>query len=86
MSILELHTRNITEKITLKQLPTLRQAFIVASVLILSGIVLSQYVHENFIFLTLLVSVGLFFSGTVGICPMVLAIQKMPWNKKINIS
>ncbi len=76
-----LHTKNITEEVTLKQLPTLRQSFVVASLLIITGVVLAHYVHEWFIALSLLVAGGLMFSGTVGFCPMVLILQKMPWNK-----
>lgn len=78
----ELHTKNTQEKITLKQLPTMRQSFIVASVLIVTGSILAHYVHEGFIFISLLVAGGLMFSGLVGFCPMVLILQKMPWNNK----
>jgi len=77
-----LHTKNIEEQVTLSQLPTLRQSFVVASLLIIAGVLLAQYVHGGFIALSLLVAGGLMFSGTVGVCPMVLILQKMPWNKR----
>lgn len=78
----ELHTKNVLEPVTLKQLPTLRQTFIVASILIILGYVLAAIVDERFIYLPLLVAGGLMFSGMTGICPMVYIVQKMPWNKK----
>jgi fatty acid desaturase len=73
----ELHTKNVSEPVTLKQLPTLRITFIVASLLIISGYILANYVDDRFIYLPLLVAFGLMFSGTVGVCPMVHIIQKI---------
>lgn len=81
MYMFELHTKNVSELVTLKQLPTLRQAFVTAALIIIAGYVLAYYVHENFIYLPLLVAGGLLFSGVVGVCPMVHVLQKMPWNK-----
>jgi fatty acid desaturase len=78
----ELTTKNVSEPVTLKQLPTLRQTFVAAASLIIAGYVLAYYVNENFIYLPLLVAGGLLFSGIVGVCPMVHIIQKMPWNKR----
>jgi len=78
----ELHTKNVSEPITLKQLPTLRQSFVVASLLIITGIILAYFVHNGFILISLLVAGGLMFSGIAGFCPMALILQKMPWNKK----
>ena len=78
----ELHTKNVSQPVTLKQLPTLRQAFVAASLMIVLGYVLAHYVDERFIYLPLLVAGGLMFSGVVGVCPMVHIVQKMPWNKK----
>jgi hypothetical protein len=77
-----LHTKNVKEPITLRDLPTMRQAFVVASTLITAGVMLSIAVNQYFILLTLLVAGGLMFSGLVGMCPMVLILQKMPWNRK----
>ncbi len=81
MYMFELRTKNVSEPVTLKQLPTLRQAFVTAALIIIAGYVLTYYVHENFIYLPLLVAGGLLFSGVVGVCPMVHMLQKMPWNK-----
>jgi hypothetical protein len=81
-----LFTKNLHEEVSLKNLPTLRQAFIVASCLIGLGYLLEYYVHHIFGWLPLLVAGGLMFSGLVGICPMVIFLQKMPWNKKLKKS
>ena len=76
-----LRTKNHTEPITLRQLPTLRQAFVLAGSLIVLGYVLAHLVHPDFIYLPLLVAGGLLFSGSVGICPMVHVLQVLPGNK-----
>lgn len=76
-----LHTKDINEPIILQNLPTLRQAFIVASTIIILGYVLGVLVNPLFEFLPLLVAGGLMFSGLTGVCPMVLILQKMPWNR-----
>jgi fatty acid desaturase len=76
-------TRHDTqEKIYLKDIYSLRQSFIIASVFILLGVVLAHYIHPYFIALTLLVGGGLLFSGSVGWCPLSLILEQMPWNKK----
>lgn len=76
-----LHTQNLTEPVSLKNLPTLRQAFFAASSIIIAGYVLEYFVHPAFHWLPLLVAGGLLFSSLVGFCPMVHMIQKLPWNK-----
>ena len=76
-----LKTKNVSEPVTLRNLPTLRQAFVVASGLIVAGYVLAALVHPAFIYLPLLPAGGLFFSGLTGFCPMVYFLQKLPWNK-----
>jgi hypothetical protein len=81
-----LHTKNISEKVTLRDLPTLRQAFVVASLLIIIGTTLALTVNIYFIILTFLVAGGLMFSGLSGVCPMVLILQAMPWNKRNKLS
>lgn len=78
----ELHTKDLTEKVTLKNLPTLRQTFVVGSTFIIVGVTLGLLVHKAFFVLPLLVAGGLMVSGLFGICPMVLFLQKMPRNRK----
>lgn len=76
-----LTVRGKDEKVTLRDIPVLRQAFVIAGVLILSGMLLGQFVHVGFFALPLLVSGGLLFSGLAGWCPMAVLLSKMPWNR-----
>jgi hypothetical protein len=76
-----LTTKGLTESVTLKNLPTLRQAFIVASSLIIAGYLLEYFVDPIFGWVPLLVAGGLMFSGLVGFCPMLYFLQKLPWNR-----
>lgn len=77
-----LHTKGLKEEVKLCNLPTMRQSFVVASLLIILGNILGYFVHTGFFILTLIVAGGLMFSGVVGICPMVHILQKLPWNKQ----
>lgn len=77
-----LHTKGITGEVKLCNLPTMRQTFVVASLIIILGYILGYFVHPGFMVLPLMVAGGLMFSGVVGFCPMVHIVQKMPWNKK----
>jgi hypothetical protein len=81
-----LHTKNISEKVTLRDLPTLRQAFVVASLMIIIGTTLALTVNVYFIILTFLVAGGLMISGLSGVCPMVLILQALPWNKRKEVA
>lgn len=76
-----LKTKNLTETVTLKNLPTLRQTFVIGSLIIILGYVLGELVNPIFSFLPLFVAFGLMLAGLTSICPMVLFLQKMPWNK-----
>ena len=82
----EIKIKNSSEKILLKDMPTMRQAFFVASMLILGGFLLAHYIHPYFLALPVLVGFGLLFSSLVGFCPMLLIVQAMPWNKKKEVS
>lgn len=66
---------------TLKELHILRQAFVVASLFIVTGLVCAYFVHPYFLALPALVAGGLLFSGIVGWCPMVFILERMPWNR-----
>lgn len=77
-----LKTKSLSEPVSLTNLPTLRQAFVVASSIIILGYVLAYFIHPNFVFLPLLVAGGLMFSGLSGFCPMVFFLQLLPWNRK----
>lgn len=76
-----LKTKNLTEPVALKNLPTLRQAFVVASLIIILGYVLGSLINPLFLVLPLVVAVGLMVAGLTGVCPMVIVLQKLPWNK-----
>lgn len=63
------------------RLPIMRQVFIGAGGLVLTGVLLTHFVDYNFIFLPLFVSLGLLLSGVTGWCGMAILLSKMPWNK-----
>lgn len=77
----ELKIKGQEKKVLLKNIPVLRQAFVLASVLILAGTILGIIIHPYFFALPLMVSGGLMFSGLVGWCPMALMLSKLPCNK-----
>jgi hypothetical protein len=77
-----LHTKGLKETVTLKNLPTLRQTFIVGSLVIIAGYVLAPY-FPILKWLPLLPAIGLMISGVFGFCPMVQILQAMPWNRKV---
>lgn len=79
--MLNLKTKGLNESVTLNNLPTIRQAFVVASAIIIAAFVLAKVVDPRFIYLALLPAFGLMLSGVTGFCPMVLILQKLPWNK-----
>lgn len=75
-----LKTKGLTETVTLKDLPTLRQTFFVGSVVIILGYLLED-IYPIAHWLPLLPAIGLMISALFGACPMAFIIQKMPWNK-----
>ena len=62
--------------------PIMRQMQIVASSMIFIAFLGFYFVHPYFIYLALLVGVGLSLAGWVGLCPMFYMLQKMPWNNR----
>lgn len=64
-----------------QKLPIMRQVFIGAGALVLIGVLLTHFVHQNFIILPFFVSLGLLVSGITGWCGMAFLLAKMPWNK-----
>ncbi len=72
-----LKTKGLTEPVTLKNLPTVRQAFVIAASIIVAGYVLGHVAHPGFNWLPLVVAGGLLFSGLSGFCPMVYFLQKL---------
>ncbi len=59
-----------------------RQVRIGAGSLVLTGVLLSQFVHPGFIGLSAFVGAGLVFAGVTDWCGMGLLLAKAPWNQK----
>lgn len=64
-----------------KVIPLERQVRIAAGLLILTGAALGTWVNPVFYGLSAFVGAGLIFAGVTDICPMGMAIAKMPWNR-----
>lgn len=58
-----------------------RQVRITAGLLVVIGVLLSHFVHPNFIALTTFVGAGLIFAGVTNTCTMALLLARMPWNQ-----
>ncbi len=83
--MLYLQTKHLQEPVTLRHLPTLRQAFVVASLIIFIAFGLGELVHPDWVYLALLPAFGLLFSGLTGMCPMILILQALPWNRDVGV-
>jgi rhodanese-related sulfurtransferase len=59
-----------------------RQVRFVAGLLVLTGVLLSVFVHPYFVWLAGFVGAGLIFAGATDWCGMGLLLAKMPWNRK----
>lgn len=64
--------------------PIMRQVQIAASSMIFLAFLASYFIAHDFVYLALFVGFGLALAGYTGICPMVMFLQKMPWNNKNN--
>ncbi|MBE2204447.1 MAG: rhodanese-like domain-containing protein [Chthoniobacterales bacterium] len=62
-------------------LPLDRQLQIVIGLLVLTGVLLSQFLNSAWIWLSGFVGCGMIFAGLSGICLMRSLIAKMPWNQ-----
>ena len=71
-----LKTKGLTETVTLKNLPSLRIAFVVASFLIVVSY-LFEGKYPVLHWLPLLPAFGLMLAGLSGFCPMVYFVQKL---------
>jgi hypothetical protein len=58
-----------------------RQAFALASTIILLSITLGTFLNSNWFYFSFLPAAGLLFSAISGYCPMTFILSKMPWNK-----
>jgi len=59
-----------------------RQVRFTAGLLVLTGVLLSVFVHPYFIILSGFIGFGLAFTATIDWCGMGLLIAKMPWNRR----
>jgi Rhodanese-related sulfurtransferase len=59
-----------------------RQVRFTAGTLVLTGVILSLFVHPYFLALSGFVGFGLAFTATIDWCGMGLLIAKMPWNNR----
>jgi len=62
-------------------IPIVRQVFITAGLLILTGSVLALTVNTYFMILPIFIACGLIFAGITGWCGMAILLAKLPWNK-----
>ena len=58
-----------------------RQVRIAAGAIVLGGVLLSQFVHPSFIWLSGFIGAGLVFAGITDWCGMGMIIARMPWNQ-----
>lgn len=69
-----------TGKLTSVKIPLMQQVLLVTGILVLFGSLSSVLFHVNFLWLTILVGVGLIFAGLTGWCGMAYVLIRMPWN------
>lgn len=60
-----------------------RQVRIAAGLLMLFGIIMAQFVHGGFIWVSIWVACGFIFAGITNSCLMGMMLMKLPYNKKI---
>lgn len=82
MQLFELSIKNTERTVSVRELPVLRQAFVFAGTVVLTGVLLSIFVHSYFLALPLFVSGGLLFSGLSGYCPLIAVLHLLPGNRK----
>jgi rhodanese-related sulfurtransferase len=58
-----------------------RQVRIVAGSIVLTGVILSQFVNPHFTWLSGFVGAGLVFAGVTDFCGMGILLSKAPWNR-----
>jgi rhodanese-related sulfurtransferase len=62
-------------------LPLDRQLQITMGCIVLTGVLLSQFVNHAWVWLSGFVGCGLIFAGVSGICALRMLIARMPWNQ-----
>jgi len=69
---------------TAKVISLERQVRIAAGAIVFTGVILSQFVHPNFVWVSGFVGAGLVFAGITDFCGMGLLIAKLPWNRHVS--
>jgi rhodanese-related sulfurtransferase len=69
------------ERSAVKVISLERQVRIAAGAIVFTGVLLTHFVDERFIWLSGFVGAGLVFAGVTDYCGMGLLIAKLPWNK-----
>ncbi|MCF6229014.1 MAG: MBL fold metallo-hydrolase [Planctomycetes bacterium] len=64
-----------------KVVPVMRQVQLGAGMMILTGVLLSLFVHPYLLGIAAFVGAGLTLAGLTGFCGMGLILMRMPWNK-----
>jgi len=59
-----------------------RQVRLAAGLLALTGAVLAFTINVNWLFLSAFIGAGLTFAGLTDLCPMVILLAVMPWNRR----
>ncbi len=70
-------TRGTTKVISLE-----RQVRIAAGAIVLTGVLLAQFVNPAFIWVSGFIGAGLLFAGITDWCGMGMLIAKLPWNQR----
>jgi rhodanese-related sulfurtransferase len=63
-----------------------RQVRIAAGLLVLTGVILSQFAHPYFVWMSAFIGAGLVFAGVTDTCGMGMMLAKMPWNQRSSTS
>lgn len=69
-----------------KPFPLMRQVQIAIGTGVLTGVVLSRFVHPDFIYLSGFFGAGLIFAGSTGWCGLAILMSKMPWNRMSGVT
>lgn len=69
-----------THTLSALRMPLMQQVMLTAGLLILLSHVLAFFIYPESIYLSLVVGLGLTFSGITGWCGMAYLLSKMPWN------
>lgn len=77
-----MYSKGNTQSVALKNIPVLRQAFVVAGTIVWGGLALAWLFTPWFLLLPAMVGGGLLFAGVSGVCPMVAMLERLPGNRR----